>query len=80
MWNNDIIRATGNTIITGRKPAPMQSEPNSIIDHVGKGAKIKARSFYDDKGFKTKEINTNNHNNPKTHPYGKNGEHAHDII
>lgn len=78
--SSGIIKSSENTIITGRKAAPMRSEPNSIIDHVGKGAKIKARSFYNENGFKIKEINTNNHYNPKTHPYGKYGEHVHDIM
>lgn len=28
----------------------------------------------------SKQITNNNHGNNKNHPYGKNGEHAHDIV
>lgn len=36
------------------------------------------RTFYDEKGQMRKQIHSGNHKNPKQHPYGINGEHAHD--
>ena len=36
------------------------------------------RTIYGAEGLKGREIHTTNHRNPKQHPYGKNGEHAHD--
>ena len=36
------------------------------------------RNYYDEKGKQFKQISNNNHGNAKMHPYGKNGEHAHD--
>lgn len=73
---NDIIKASQT--ITGHNTAPPRSSPNAVIDHIGKGESIKTRSIYNQEGYKIKDINTNNHGNAKNHPYGKNGEHAHD--
>ena len=36
------------------------------------------RTFYDNEGRMYKQIHSGNHANPKQHPYGENGEHAHD--
>ena len=36
-----------------------------------------ARGFYDENGLKRLEINTDDHGNPKMHPYGEKGEHIH---
>ena len=45
---------------------------------MGKNNKVESRNFYDTKGMKYKDITNHNHGNPKEHPFGKNGEHAHD--
>lgn len=57
---------------------PPRSAPNSKIDHYGKDGKVDVRSFYDNEGWKNKDIHTTNHGNPKHHSYGKNGEHIHE--
>lgn len=75
---SDIIKVRPTKVIEGHSPPPIKSEPNDVIDHKGNNGKTKTRSFYDSKGNKKKDINTDNHANPKNHPYGKNGEHAHD--
>ena len=72
---SDIIKV--DRVMTGHSGAPKKAEPNSIIDHKTNG-KTDVRAFYSEKGLKIKDINTNSHGNPKRHPYGKNGEHAHD--
>lgn len=36
------------------------------------------RTFYDSTGRMYKQTHSGSHANPKQHPYGKNGEHAHD--
>lgn len=66
------------TVIKGHKGAPKNSEPNAIIDHIGKNEKVETRSYYDSDGWKQKDITTHDHGSPAAHPYGKHGEHAHD--
>ena len=73
-----IIKVSPTKVIEGHSPPPIKSAPNDLIDHNGQNGKVKTRAFYDNNGNKKKDINTDNHNNPKNHPYGKNGEHAHD--
>lgn len=66
-----------DNIVTGHSSTPKNAKPNSIIDHK-KDGRTDVRTFYNEKGLKSKDINTNSHGNSKHHPYGKNGEHAHD--
>lgn len=65
-------------IIDGHASTPKQYEPNSVIDHIGKGGAVNVRSFYGDNGMKVKDIHTDDHGYPKQHEYGSHGEHAHD--
>ena len=58
--------------------APKISESGDVIDHLGKDGKVETRTYYGQDSYKKKEITTHNHGFPKTHPYGINGEHAHD--
>lgn len=67
-----------HTVIRGHDNAPKTGEPNSVTDKVDEDGKVVARTFYDDDGHKSKDIHTTNHGNPKQHPYGEHGEHAHD--
>lgn len=67
-----------HSVISGHDNAPKKSAPNSIIDHVLKDGKVGSRSFYGEDGLKKKDIHTTSHGNPKNHPYGTHGEHAHD--
>ncbi len=55
------------------------STPNSITQITSKNGGI-SRNYYDSTGNWVKQISNNNHGNSKNHPYGSNGEHAHDII
>lgn len=64
--------------IAGHASTPKRSEPNSVIDHIGKDGAVNARSFYGDDGMKVKDIHTDDHGYPKRHEYGSHGEHAHD--
>ena len=53
--------------------------PNTVTQIENKNGGI-TRNYYDEKGLWSKQITNNNHGNNKNHPYGKNGEHAHDIV
>lgn len=73
---SDKIKA--DKVITGHASSPKQYEPNKVIDRIGRNNKVETRTFYDEKGMKLKDITNHDHDNPKKHPFGKNGEHAHD--
>lgn len=73
---DDIIKVT--KVISGHSSTPKISEPGDVIDHLGKDGKVETRTYYGQDSYKKKEITTHNHGMPKTHPYGINGEHAHD--
>lgn len=65
-------------VVSGHSGTPKAANPGSVIDHIDKNGKVDIRSFYSDGGMKGKEIHATNHGNSKNHPYGENGEHAHD--
>lgn len=69
-----------NKRVTGHNPTPRKSKPNDVVDKIGKDGKVLVRSFYNENGQKFKDIDFTNHHNPKTHNFGKHGEHAHDFI
>ena len=71
-----IIKA--DKTVSGHAGTPKKAEPNIVIDHVDDQGSVDARGFYGDDGYKDKDIHTTDHGNPKRHPYGKHGEHAHD--
>ncbi len=71
-----IIKA--DKVISGHAGTPKKSEPNTVVDHVDESGSVDARGFYGGDGLKEKDIHTTDHGNPKRHPYGKHGEHAHD--
>ena len=62
--------------IYGHPATPKKSIPNSKIDRCDDDGKVNTRSFYDEKGRKSKDIHTTSHGNPKQHDYGINGEHV----
>lgn len=68
--------AAGQRIIEVKKTT-LQSEPNTITQVVGKKGGIE-RNYYGSDGRQYKQVANNNHDNPKQHPYGEHGEHAHD--
>ncbi len=65
-------------VVSGHSGTPKEADPGSVIDHIDKSGKVDVRTIYGNKRLKGKDIHTTNHRNPKQHPYGKNGEHAHD--
>nr|WP_288829701.1 phage minor capsid protein [uncultured Clostridium sp.] len=65
-------------VVSGHSGTPKEADPGSVIDHIDKNGKVDVRTIYGNKRLKGKDIHTTNHRNPKQHPYGKNGEHAHD--
>lgn len=71
-----IIKA--DKTVSGHTGTPKEFEPGAVIDHIGRDNKVDVRTFYGKNGLKEKDIHTTNHGNPKQHPYGKDGEHAHD--
>ena len=66
-------------VIEGHERTPSKTMPLNIIDHKDYKGVVDKRIFYDETGQPYFEINTTNHGNAKNHPYGKHGEHAHDI-
>lgn len=59
---------------------PRQYKPFAVIETVGTkgGAKQVDRTLYDKNGVMIKQLHSGSHGNPKLHPYGIHGEHAHD--
>lgn len=57
----------------------LTAEPNSVTQITKKNGGID-RNYYDSSGKQVKQISNYNHGNPTRHPFGKNGEHAHDYI
>lgn len=72
-----LTNAVGRGIITNRDVS-QYGIPNSIVQSVAKKGGI-TRDYYDGNGLWVKEISNNDHGFPKRHPFGENGEHAHDI-
>lgn len=73
-----LTNAAGRGILTGTKTR-QKGIPNSIVQITAKKGGI-SRNYYDNQGRWVKQVTNHNHGNSKRHPYGKNGEHAHDII
>lgn len=59
---------------------PQSHAPNAIVDTASQNGRQRDRMFYDDRGRQSRQISNGPHGNPKKHPYGLHGEHAHDII
>lgn len=79
-YNKPIIvkNAAGQEIRVVRHTSA-KGESNSITQTVAINNAIN-RNFYDETGRWITQITNNDHGNRKKHPYGKHGEHAHDII
>ena len=74
----DIAKAAKKDIITVDK-TQLYAAPNSITQETLKSGGIN-RNYYDADGKQIKQISNHNHGNPKHHPFGEHGEHAHDYI
>nr|WP_296083921.1 phage minor capsid protein [uncultured Blautia sp.] len=70
--------AAGQDIIKVKRTT-LTGTPNSITQLTSKKGGIE-RNYYDENGRQYKQISNYNHGNAKMHPYGKNGEHAHDYV
>lgn len=57
----------------------LKAQPDSVTERYNKKGGID-RNFYNSEGIQIKQISNHNHGNSKKHPFGKNGEHAHDYI
>ena len=68
--------AIGDDIIIVNKTT-LRGIPNSITQVVNAKGGID-RNYYGPNGRQFKQISNNDHNKPKQHPFGVNGEHAHD--
>ena len=67
---------------TSKKSPHLEStyKPNAVVDTISRGGKQRDRMIYDEEGRQKTQISNGPHSNPKNHPFGKHGEHAHDII
>ena len=74
---NGIIQV--DEVITGRTPPHPVGKPRTVIQHNAENGDVLGRSFYNGDGMKYKDIHFTNHKQPDKHPFGENGEHAHDI-
>lgn len=59
---------------------PQRYAPNAIVDTVSQNGRQRDRTFFDADGLQIRQVSNGPHGNRKRHPYGKNGEHAHDIL
>lgn len=75
---DNLVKVSKNGIINVEKTT-LYADPNSITQEVLKNGGIN-RNYYDNDGKQIKQISNHNHGNPKKHPYGENGEHAHDYV
>ena len=77
--NKSRLQNMSNACIIRVGQTTLYAEPNSITEIVrGKGGI--ERNYYDENGRQYKQIANNDHGNPKQHPFGKHGEHAHDYV
>jgi SPP1 gp7 family putative phage head morphogenesis protein len=74
-WEKEKNLVIPTNIIKERHSPTVKGEPNSVIQIETKN-QIN-RDFYDSNGWLTKQIHGGPHGNPKMHPFGKKGEHAH---
>lgn len=73
-----IKNANGDAILLVNR-TELYGPPNGITQRTGKKGGIE-RNYYDENGRQFKQINNNDHGQPKFHPFGNHGEHAHDYI
>lgn len=59
---------------------PRRYAPNAVVDTLSQNGQQHDRTFFDVNGLQIRQVSSGPHGNRKRHPYGKNGEHAHDIV
>lgn len=77
---NGAIKITDDWKRTPGKHIPATYRPYAVVETTSQRGKQIDRTIYDENGRQTKQISNGSHGNPKRHPYGNNGEHAHDIV
>ena len=55
-------------------------KPFAVVDTLSQQGKQHDRTFYDAEGRMIRQVSNGPHGNPKKHPFGQHGEHAHDIL
>lgn len=55
-------------------------KPFAVVDTLSQNGQQHDRTFYDAEGRMIRQISSGPHGNLKKHPFGQNGEHAHDIL
>lgn len=75
---DNVVKASKDGIINVEKTS-LFADPNSITQEVLKNGGVN-RNYYDNEGKQIKQISNHNHGNATRHPFGKNGEHAHDYV
>ena len=55
-------------------------KPFAVVDTLSQQGRQRDRTFYDAEGRMNRQISSGPHGNPKKHPFGQQGEHAHDIL
>lgn len=78
-WYAKYVEKSGNPAIIRVEKTTLTADPNTVTEVIGKRGGID-RNYYGPDGRQQKQISNNNHGNPKLHPFGKHGEHAHDYI
>ena len=73
------LKSTNENDIIKVEKVTLYAKPNSITERIAAKGGID-RNYYDNNGRQYKQISNNDQGNPKKHPYGKHGEHAHDYI
>lgn len=59
---------------------PRKYKPYAVIDTVSQNGKQRDRIIYGPDARQKVQVSNGPHGNPRKHPYGDHGEHAHDII
>ena len=66
-------------VLASSEKIPRVFEPNGVIDSVNAKGHV-YRTFYGADGIMVRQIHSDDHGNPKHHPYGEHGEHTHDYV
>ena len=79
-YNKDgTIVVTDDSTSKAKPHVPGQYRSYAVVDTASMGGKQRDRTFFDADGWQCRQISNGPHGNPKRHPYGAKGEHAHDI-
>lgn len=80
-YNEDgTVIVTDHWNLRGHTSIPKNYKKNAIVEtEEKKGEQTQInRTFYDNEGKMYHQVHSGSHANPKQHPYGESGEHAHD--